>query len=427
MRMRSNALLKGSVVILLLATMLFVSACSTESKNKEVTLTWWVHQSPAFVDANEQLIKEFEEAHPTIKIKMEVFPWDAITQKLRAAFASKNTPDVVQMFGSWVPEYSANGHLLPLTDESLTNDVFDVALGFYKHDGKVYGIPKESSIEAGGMLVSTEMFAAAGLDYPKTWEELKEAARRLTVRDGNQIKVRGLDFISRDTVNYQFLAMILQQGGEYWVGEDQVNFTSPEAVKAMTELVNLVREDQVADLTLLDVPGAETYLTFFKGESAMTIIGPWAIAAGAKELNVSPDKYDYVPVPSFSEKHPPYFAAKSGWGEVVSSYTKYPEEAWTFVRFMAEKERAKQWNIATGTVPALKSVANDPSFREEVPILETALEALQYGKTIGRMKDDSFWFNTVLNQFQEMARGIVSVEDGLKKMENEINQMLQSK
>ncbi|MCR2822980.1 ABC transporter substrate-binding protein [Lederbergia panacisoli] len=445
MRAENRSFSRLFVSISLILVMVVMSACSGSSNSgsnsdsnsgsnssngdskEEVTLTWWVHQSPAFNEANKAMIEEFEEEHPNIKIKMEIFPWDAIIQKLRAAFASKNTPDVVQMFGSWVPEYSSNGHLLPVTNEDLINDVFDVALGFYKHEDKVYGIPRESSIEAGAMLVSKEMFANAGLDYPKTWEELKDAARKLTVKNGNNIAVRGFDFISRDSVNYQFLAMILQQGGEYWDGDNKVNFTSPEAVNAMTELVNLVKEDQVTDLNLLDVPGAETYMTFFKGESAMTIIGPWAIPAGAEELNVSDDKYDYVPLPSFDAANPAYFAAKSGWGEVVSSYTKHPDEAWTFVNFMAEKERSKQWNISTFTVPALKSVAHDANFQEEVPIMKTALEALEHGKTIGRMKDDSFWFKTVLDNFQAMVRGNVSVEDGLKQIENEINQMLQSK
>ena len=65
---------------------------------------------------------------------------------------------------------------------------------------------------------------------------------------------------------------------------------------------------------------------------------PWTIAVGKE--NYKTEDFDYISMPSFTD-NPPFFAAESGWGEIVAKQSKHQQEAWDFVKFMAEAEQAK--------------------------------------------------------------------------------------
>ena len=157
------------------------------SSDKKVTLTWWSMDTGSFVDGNKKMIEAYTKLHPNITIDYQYFPYDALIQKLKAAYASKNPPDVAQMFGTWVTDYAKNGLLLELADNSIKNEIYEAPLGGYTFEGKLYGIPHEFNIENNGMLVHKKMFDDKGISYPpKTWDELVNASEKLTVRNGDR-------------------------------------------------------------------------------------------------------------------------------------------------------------------------------------------------------------------------------------------------
>jgi multiple sugar transport system substrate-binding protein len=433
---------KASVVLLtvVLALGTLLAACGGNDKNegkpstgggegagdKQITLTWWVHENPSFTDANKQMIAAYEAEHPNVKINMQVFPYDAFVQKIRVSMNTNEAPDIVQMFGTWVREYAKNGLLAPSQQgEELKNQVYAAAIGGFEYDGKIYGVPHEFNIENGAALRHPQMFADAGITKdPETWDELIETAKKLTQTNGNQITVRGLDMTSVDSTVFYFLALIQQQGADFW-NEDQtqVNLTSPEAKQAMQELVNLITVHKVSDLTKVGT-SEEPYMTFFKGASAITTAGPWTIAEGRNTFNVN--DFDYMAMPSYTD-NPPYFSAESGWGEVVSARSKNIEAAWDFVEFMMQDEQAYAWNIRTSTIPAKIEVAEDPQYLQDNPLVEPVLGVLEYGRWIGPLADRDFFFVTIHDAFVNIASGRSSLDAELQNAENAINDMLKQK
>lgn len=384
-----------------------------------VRLVFWGHQEDAFVDAYKKLIEDYQSTHPNIEIKFQSFPYEIYNQKLKASFSARTPPDIAEMFGTWVPEYSRNGALAELPNgEELRKKYFDAPLGGYMLSGKLYGLPMEYNIENGGMLIHPQMLKEKGIEHPPaTWDELVEAAKKLTVRDDRGIKVKGFDFVSGDNITFTFLSLILQQKGHFWGENDHVNFQTPEAVKAMTTLKKFIAVDQVADLTTF---GGQLDISdyFFRGNAAMTYRGPWTIAAGLDNYKVN--DFEYVAMPSFTSEKP-VFAAESGWGTVVAQKSKAKAEALDFIQFMAQKENLKAWNLSTFTVPAKKEVAEDPEFLKENPYMKTSLAVLQNGQWIGPIADRDYFFKQVNDHFQLIVTGQESVENGLKAMERAIN------
>jgi multiple sugar transport system substrate-binding protein len=391
---------------------------------EKVKLTWWSMDTPSFVEANKKLLDAYQKLHPNVTIELQTFPYDVLIQKLKASYASNTPPDVAQMFGTWVWDYAKNGRLEPIDLGSVKDDLFEAPMGGYTYNNQVFGIPHEYNIENGGMLAWKKNFDEKGIAYPpKTWNDMIDAAKQLTVRDGDKIKVRGLDTTSSDSTNFFFLALILQQGGKYWTDDFHVNFNTPEAINAMTELKKMVTDYKVSDLSSFGNTEDEPYMKFFKNESAMTTSGPWTIAEG--NTTFSATGFDYIPVPSFTSK-PPVFAAESGWGEVISKTSKHKAEAADFLKFTIEPEQAKVFNLTTFTVPANKKVAEDSDFLSQVPLMKTSLDMLQYGQWIGPVIDRDFWWKTVNDHYQAICAGQTTVEEGLKEITDIINQMIDS-
>lgn len=174
-----STLKKAVVTLLLLALTMLVAACSAaeapqaadsdgsgEAGEEVIELRLWQHQNPAFIAANEELIRRFEEEHPNVTIKLESFEYDVLIQTLQTAMPAGNEADIIEMFGSWVCSYA--DRLAEMPDSILSyneaQDIFYAApLDGYYCDGKLYGLPNEFNIENGAVLVNPAMFAEAEL------------------------------------------------------------------------------------------------------------------------------------------------------------------------------------------------------------------------------------------------------------------------
>lgn len=389
------------------------------------TITYWCNQD--WADANEELVADFQAQYPNIKVNMTPFPYDTLIEKLRASYAGKQESDVQQIFGDWAIDLMKNG-LIDKLPEDLANDIksryYEAPLGGYTYEGNLYGIPQEFNLENGGVLYYPEDLKSVGYtEFPKTFEELMDAAKKLAKQDANgNVTHLGFDFVSFDNVPYTFLSFILQQGGDYW-DQDKVHvtFSTPEAEKAMQTLVDMVVKDKITEIKHYSDMNNESQVMFFKGLSSMCIRGPWVIPAGKNDFGV--ENFEYGTMPSFTGDSQA-FAAESGWGLVVSSRSKNKDAAWLFVRFMTNKENSEKFNLLTYTVPADKTIAESPEFVENQPMLKTSLDVLKYGVPIGPLQSIDTFKTIVGNHFISMCSGEEGVTEGLKLMENEINKMI---
>ena len=84
--------------------------------------------------------------------------------------------------------------------------------------------------------------------------------------------------------------------------------------------------------------------------------------------------------------------------------------------------------MGTGTVPALKAIAEDPSLLKDMDWLGPSLKVLPYGRYVGMLQDrDIVWYNVVQTRVLEALQGQTSVKDCMATMDKEINAMIDSK
>jgi multiple sugar transport system substrate-binding protein len=401
------------------------------AEEEKIELRLWMHQNPAFIAANEEIINRFEAEHPNVTIKLESFDYDLFIQTLQTSMPAGTEGDIMEMFGSWVCSYADRLEEMPssVMSYSEAKEVFYAApLDGYYCNGKLYGLPNEFNIENGAVLVNPAMYEAAGLAYPPEWNsmaELLSEAKQMVQMDGDVMTVSGFHFISGDGLAFQFLAGILQRGGEYWKADGSgLNFNTPEAKETLQDMKAWVDDYQVTDPFLFNGESNWVGDSFFSNQVAIGFIGPWIVPVGLEEYTDM--DFDYLPLPNYAgDKH--YFAADAGWGKLVSPNCKHKDMAFEFVKFAtANADNAKLWNIGTGTIPALKSVAADATLLDNAPWFKASLEVLDYGRYVGPLPDrDLFWYDIVYPHMLGVFQDTETVDEALQAIEVESNAMFE--
>lgn len=403
---------------------------------EKITLRLWSHQNPSFVAANEKLVAKYMEANTNVEIKYENFPYEDFITNIQTSMAAKNEADVMEMFGSWVQSYAKGGTLAAVSDIVLglekAKEIFYAApLDGYVWEGKLYGMPNEYNLENGAVLINKRMFEEEGIKDPpdwKSWEELIADAKKLTkVTDGN-MTVAGFNYVTNDGLGFLFWEGILEKGADYFASDKiHLDFMTPQAEETVQWFYDMATVDKVVDPMTFNADSNWVGESFFQGLVGIGFIGPWIVPEGRRNFPDFKDPWDYVSCPYFGSERK--FAADAGWGKVVSPNSKNIDECWKFAAFTTmEQANAREWNVGTGTVPAVKAVAQDATLLSEINWLGPSLKVLDQGRFVGMLQDrDYVWYNVVATHITECLQGLRSVKDTMKLMHDEANAMIDSK
>jgi multiple sugar transport system substrate-binding protein len=274
--------------------------------------------------------------------------------------------------------------------------------------------------------VNTAMADAAGAGTGgwSTWDEFIADARAMAVIQDGVVTRAGYHFTAGDGLAHSFLSLILQAGGNY-LNEDGTAFTfnTPEGEEALTLLKSIVDAGATDPVLYNDVDNwvGDCYFTEL---CAMGLVGPWAVADYAADYPQVVQDTVYSKLPSLENES---FVADSGWGLTVPAGTPNADVAWDFVRFSAlDAEAASQWNITSGTLPALIENAEGQARDELIaafPHFETWFEVLPNARFVGQLPDrDRLYYSIIYNNGLAALRGDETIPEALQAMETEANE-----
>ncbi|MFB4292817.1 ABC transporter substrate-binding protein [Nonomuraea sp. ATR24] len=124
----------------------------------------------------EKLAAEYQRAHPEVKVELIQETDQSIKDKLKTLTASNALPDVFFTWtGNWAENYVRGGRAADLTkvigpDTPWGRTFSQASLSAFAYDGKFYGIPLYNNGKFMGY--NKDAFAKAGIEVPKTFEEL---------------------------------------------------------------------------------------------------------------------------------------------------------------------------------------------------------------------------------------------------------------
>jgi multiple sugar transport system substrate-binding protein len=202
-------------------------------------------------------------------------------------------------------------------------------------EGKVYGLPCIQAVF--GLHYRTDIFEKYGVKVPQTWEELRDTAEMLNLKEPG---VNGITFMGRRGVQLQctYDNMLWSFGGEWYDKDYKPTINSQAAVDALEYFKTLI---PFAPKGVLTYDWDENANAFAQGQAAMTI--QWQNAAPtfydpAKSKIVGKFQFTLVPgkkQPDGTIKRTPTFG---GWSLQIPKDAPNKEAAWEFMVWASSKE-----------------------------------------------------------------------------------------
>jgi multiple sugar transport system substrate-binding protein len=285
--------------------------------------------------------------------------------------------------------YLLNGRAVPrnlklfepldaLMKEAAIEDFADVAPGLVaplKVDGALHGIPVRHATNA--LIYNEALLEERGITkLPATFEELIEAARKLTFKRDDGTQVNGLAFTAVFASNFLTLARCL--GGDYMTSDGKLVAAEAPMVKALTVLADLYKSG-VLPRNFATVNNEEITTWMQQGRAAMTI-NPFARLVTYND--VSKGKYGG----RFKSLLPPMAADLVGkmefapttefWSLVIPKNAKQKPLAWDFIRALSSKAGTKAMAL-NGNGPVRISTYADPALKAAMPYAADEAAALK--------------------------------------------------
>ena len=156
---------------------------AAEQGKLEGSISVWIMDpgSPKIQGVVKQYGTDFEAAHPGTKVDIQFVPWAQAHDKFVTAIAGGKVPDVAEMGTTWTPEFADQGGLAEqpkIAKGDYVSSLVDAAT----LDGKVYGKPWYAGARA--LIYRKDMLEKAGVQPPKTWDEMTAAAKAIKSKVG---------------------------------------------------------------------------------------------------------------------------------------------------------------------------------------------------------------------------------------------------
>jgi multiple sugar transport system substrate-binding protein len=216
------------------------------------------------------------------KVDHQSVPGPTLIQKVLQQASSKTLPDVLMLDNPDIQQIAEAGALAPLGDFGINADGFAPGpVSAANYDGQLYGLQPGANTLA--IFYNKDVLAKAGVQPPKTWDELKTAAKKLT--SGKQY-----GFAFNATADYegawQFLPPMWTSGG------DETDLKSPQVAEALQLWKDLVDDGSVSK-SVVNWKQSDVNDQFIAGKAAMMLNGPWQIPA----LQKAKVNFGVVPFP----------------------------------------------------------------------------------------------------------------------------------
>jgi ABC-type glycerol-3-phosphate transport system substrate-binding protein len=348
---RVIAVLAGAATVGLL-----VSACGNSSGGSgPVSLSVWTGFTGGDRPGYDEIVKDFNAAHPDIKVTMTVQPWDTVQQKLPSAWLTGQGPDIAAPSSdpNAIAQYVKTNSVLPLTatgtgdDKINTDQIAPALVKEFTYNDKLYAVPANYATLS--LYYNKKLFAAAGISKPPaTVAELQQDAAKLTT--GGKY---GLVLADNNTIQMWPLLQWLS-GGDIVGANNCSVISTPAGIASLQPWVDLVKNNKISPIGLT---GAEADSLFSAGKAAMEMNGPWA-APGYKSAGID---LGIATIPVGTSGQPVTLGSTAPLA--VSAKTKHPQQAQEFLAYWTSKAAQLKFSQTTGFPPLRTDLTDDPQLK----------------------------------------------------------------
>jgi multiple sugar transport system substrate-binding protein len=290
------------------------------------------------------------------------------TNALRARNASF---DVLQIDVIWPAEFSSNGWTVDLGKYWPASDRANYLPGPVKsctYQGQVVAAPLRTDL---GVLYYRKDIVSTP---PKTFEELTSMAKSNASKAKMGYAWQGSQY---EGLVCDFVEVLAGYGGAVLDPNNakSVTVNSPQGVQALTEMASWVGSiSPISVTTLTEEPCRQA---FQNGDAIFMRNWPYAYSLGndASKSKVA-GKFDITSIP-YGGSGTVGHSCVGGWNMAINAFSKNPDAAWSFMKYMLGAEAQKQLAIGASLTPALQSVYQDSEVQQKQPLFTKLAPILQ--------------------------------------------------
>ncbi|MDO3678954.1 ABC transporter substrate-binding protein [Paenibacillus ehimensis] len=422
----------SKAALVMATTAILVSGCGGKDQNgapaaggsapeagkRQKLSIWTLQQADVNIqEAQKKAAKSFEEKF-NAEVEITTFPYLQLKDRMLAAVAGGEGPDILLLDQIWVAQYAAANYVIPIDDylqksDIKADDYFKGAWEAGSFKNKMYAVPFDVGVW-GVLYYNKDMFKAAGLDPekpPVTWEEFLTYGKKLT-RDGKYGTSNWAG--SSESVQCMVDGFTVAAGGKL-LDESGKNIliNSDAGVKAL---------EFWANMNAISPPGSvgkneEDAMTLFtSGQTAMAMYGEWGqdtIATRAPNMNYGVAN---LPKPEGGES----VGTFGGFNLAINAKSKSKDLAWEFIKYSTNVENQKQITMLT---PANKQAAKAylDQKRKYPDVIFNQLTTATYRPNVANYPEIA---DAQLQATQKVMSGKMNAKDALDEAAAKINKLL---
>lgn len=375
-RMSRRSFLERAIVLGLStgAAASLLEACGSGNSNGGPTTVVWQTENdnsgtyPAIVDAFNKNNKN------NVHVVWHNGPSDTsslITLYDNTLRARSGTFDVYNIDVVWPAQFASNGWTLDLTSRWPASDRSNYLPGPIKsctYNGQIVAAPMRTDL--GILYYRTDIISTA----PTTFADLTSMAQGSLSKEKIGYVWQGAQY---EGVVCDFVEVLAGYGGSVLDPNNSKSVTvnSPQAVQALTEMVNWV--GTISPVAITTYQEEDCRQAFQNGDATFMRNWPYAYSLGndSSKSNVA-GKFDITSLP-YGGSGTVGHSCVGGWNMAINAFTKNTDAAWTFMQYILGADAQKTLAIKGSFTPALKSVYDDADVRSAQPLFTKLQPILQ--------------------------------------------------
>ncbi|WP_020613490.1 ABC transporter substrate-binding protein [Sediminispirochaeta bajacaliforniensis] len=337
----------GIVVLIMVCTCFIFSQGETETEGTgKAELTLWHYFSTENIQVRfQEYVDMYNAQSKGSHITVTILPFADFKTQLSVGAAASTLPDIVILDNCDTVSYAAMGMFEDITDYvsdwESTKNIFPEIMATCTYKNRLYALPCESNnLE---IIYNDDMLRAAGVTPPTSFDELFEAAKRLTTEDHYGFAISGIE---SEESTYQFLPFFWSAGGQ------TMKLNSDAGVRSLGLFTRMVEAGYMPK-ECISWSQSELSSQFVAGNIAMEVMGPWQIQ-NYQNKGIS---FGICKIPADKYQRSVY-----GGENMAIVKGKNAGEAAKFLEWFLDYDRNSEWNLYTDEFVASKSTLSDPSY-----------------------------------------------------------------
>ena len=311
-----------------------------KEKREEIVL-WSYYETDMQKTALDELAQGFNESQSQYELSWEYHgPATEFNKLLAIGITQEQLPDMVIIDNPDMPKYIKSNQFEDITEEvskwKEMDEYFENVIGSVKYNGRYYGIPY--CCNNLGIIYNKDIFEKENIPVPRTWEEFKDVAIRLTTEER---KGFAMSAIPGEQSAFQIGTWIL-------AGGDDIQKIGGKGTERAFGMIQDLIENKALSEECINWSQNDVARVFIDGGCAMMENGSWVFPA----LEGAGMNYGVAKIPSESGD-----SGLTGGENIAIIKGKNVKGSLEFMRYYSKQEIMLNTNLRANSMPPKKNAA----------------------------------------------------------------------